>query len=363
MKAPPSQGRLTVFTLLLLGATFVALIADPAIASAASSKAPAQPRSAAPIRVTFGIEPASTTGADGRPNFSFGVTPGAVLFDQVALLNYSTVPLTLQVYARDAIETTEGGFGLLPAAATSRGVGAWISGPPGDAAVLVPPRTSSNDPGQTVVPFTLRVPAGAEPGDHVGGIIATLQTEGKNASGQRVVLDQRVGTRVFVRVSGQIAPKVAVRDVHAGYSGTIDPFGQGTVDVRYVVANVGNVDVGLTGQTVSVSGLVADSHSGRFAPIPLLLPGSSVSEVAVIHGVWPQFLLHSSVTVDPVLTNGTGSEPLNSVSASTTVWAIPWALLVLILVILAVVVYLRRGRKASRATPSRPTAERVPVAA
>ena len=116
-----------------------------------------RPATPAPGRVTFGIEPASASGADGRASFTFGVTPGAVLFDHVSLLNYSSVPLTLQVYARDAEETTGGGFGLLPASSTSRGVGAWISGPPGDAAVEVPPETAKGQPGQTVVPFTVQV--------------------------------------------------------------------------------------------------------------------------------------------------------------------------------------------------------------
>lgn len=281
----------------------------------------------------------------------------------MALLNYSSVPLTLQVYARDAVETTGGGFGLLPAAATSRGVGAWITGPPGDAAVQVPPETAPGKPSQTVVPFTLQVPADAQPGDHVGGILATLQTEGKNSSGQEVILDQRVGTRVFVRVSGQIVPKVTVTSVDANYGGTINPFGQGTVDVHYTVNNAGNVDLGLTGQSVTVSGLVADTHHVQLGDIQLLLPGSSVSEVAVVHGVWPQIRLHSTVTVLPVIVNGTGVEPVEAVSASASGWAVPWALLVVILVILIIVVYFRRRRKAHLAVPTRPSAKRVPVAA
>ena len=153
MKSPPSRGRLTVLVLFVLGATM------PAVVNIASAGA-ATPTPAT-SRVTFGIAPASATGADGRAHFTFGATPGAVLFDHVSLLNYASVPLTLQVYARDAQEATGGGFGLLPAAATSLGVGAWISGPPGDAAVQVPPRTAKGQPGQTVVPFTMRVPGRA----------------------------------------------------------------------------------------------------------------------------------------------------------------------------------------------------------
>jgi hypothetical protein len=358
MKSPPSQGRLTVFALLGLSA-IVLVVATGAPAGAATDR-PATP---APGRVTFGIEPASASGADGRASFTFGVTPGAVLFDHVSLLNYSSVPLTLQVYARDAEETTGGGFGLLPASSTSRGVGAWISGPPGDAAVEVPPETAKGQPGQTVVPFTVQVPANATPGDHVGGIIATLQTEGKNASGQQIILDQRVGTRVFVRVSGQISPRVTVSSVGAAYSGTANPFGQGTVDVHYVVTNAGNVDVGLSDQSISVSGLVADTHQARVAAVPLLLPGSSVSERVILPAVWPQFRLHATVTVNPVLLNGTSTQPLSPVTGSTSLWAIPWTLLLLIVVIVGLAWYIRRRRKAQRVVPSGPASKKVPVAA
>jgi hypothetical protein len=349
---------MTVLALLVMGAILL-FVATGNSAGAATPNA----ATSAPGRVTFGIEPASASGADGRPSFTFGVTPGAVLFDHVSLLNYSSVPLTLQVYARDAEETTGGGFGLLPASATSRGVGAWISGPPGDAAVQVPPETDKGEPGQTVVPFTVRIPSNATPGDHVGGIIAQLQTEGKNASGQQVILDQRVGTRVFVRVSGQIAPQVTVSSVSASYTGTVNPFGQGTVEVRYLVTNAGNVDVGLASQLVSVSGLVADTHHARVVAVPLLLPGSSVSESVLVPAVWPQVLLHAHVTVYPVLINGTGSQPLAAVTTSTSLWATPWALLLLIVIIVGVAIYVRRRRKARRAAPSRPRAEKVPVAA
>ena len=350
--APSALKALVVAALAILIATAPATSAVAATASAT--------RASASNRVTYGIGPASATGADGRPNFSFGVTPGATIFDHVALVNYSAVPLTLQLYARDATETTGGGFGLLSATATSHGVGAWISGPAGAGTEVVPPRTATG-PGQVVVPFTLKVPGDATPGDHVGGIIATLQTVGTNASGQKIILDQRVGTRVFVRVSGQIAPDVTVTSVAGTYSGTVNPFGRGSVTVRYLVSNTGNVDVALNSQSVSVSGLLADTRSVRVGAIPLLLPGSSVTESVVLPGVWPLVLLHATVTVHPLLLNGTTAELLPSVSAKTSVWALPWALIVLIVILVTIAFYLRRRRKAHRTAPARSASAKVPV--
>lgn len=313
--------------------------------------------------MTFGIEPASAAGPDGRPNFSFGVTPGGVLDDDAAVVNYSSQPLSLQVYATDGVETSNGGFGLLAAATKPTGVGSWITIPPGDATVHVPPE-SSGAPGHVVVPLTLHVPADASPGDHVGGLVASLQTVGTNSSGQSVVLDQRVGSRVFVSVSGPARPGLTVTDVGASYRGTVDPVGKGTVDVRYVIRNTGNEDLAVS-QSVAVSQVVGSTGHAEVPGIPLLLPGASVTEHATVTGLWPQFLLRAKVTAVGRPPANSGAKPVTA-TASAAVWAIPWpAIAVIGLVALALLVlFLRRPRRRARSLPKdvgRPADERVEV--
>jgi hypothetical protein len=300
-------------------------------------------------RVTFGIEPASSGGAPVRPNFSFAATPGAVVDDAVALVNYSPTPLSLQLYATDALETTGGGFGLLPASAAPTGVGSWIALPPGTSTVQVPAQTPTG-PGQVVVPIALHIPFKATPGDHVGGIVASLRTVGANSTGQRIVLDQRVGTRVFVRVAGALAPKLAVSDLHASYNGTLNPVGKGRVQVTYVVRNAGNTDLAVD-QSVRVSGPVADGRSVSAPKITLLLPGSSVSERVTVPGLWPQFLLHTTVTARPLALPGTALPGLVTATAGTWVRAIPWTLIVIVIVLLAAFWWYRRRRR-SRSVPA-----------
>jgi hypothetical protein len=317
------------------------LLPDPALAAAA-------PATGTPGQYRFGIEPASASGIDGRPGFAIGATPGAVVFDHVALLNYSNTPLTLLLSAADATETNLGGFGLQPPGQTSVGVGAWIAGPPGDASVGVP-AAKGNAPGEVVVPFTVKVPLDAVPGDHVGAILATLQTVGTNRTGQRVILNQRVGTRVFIRVSGVILPRVAITSVHADYSGTLNPLGRGVVTVEYVVSNTGNVDVALTAQRINVSGVVDDTHAASAGKIALLLPGASVAERVEVQSEWPQILLHASVAIQPVLLNGVGSSPMVRVTSSTTVWAVPWTLLFLVVLVAGGLWYWRRRARIARA--------------
>jgi hypothetical protein len=299
-------------------------------------------------RVSFGVEPASASGPDGRANFSFGVTPGAYLTDHVVVVSYSSRPVTLQLYPADAVETPSGGFGLLLQSQKSTGVGAWITLAPGDATVTVPAQTASA-PGEVVVPFSVRVPDAATPGDHVGGIVASLRTVGTNTSGQRVILNQRVGSRVFILVSGALVPGLRVSHLTESYDGTINPFGRGALRLRYDLTNVGNVDLAVD-QSVSVAGLVADSRHVALPTDPLVLAGSSIRESVIVPGVWPQFIATAKVSARGTMTpNSTVSV---STSASTWTWAVPWPLIVLIIVVLAAWYFGRRVRQHRSATPA-----------
>jgi hypothetical protein len=342
--------RLTWLGMKIVLATCLGILAfGPMSAGAATAPASGD-------RVTFGIEPVPT-GGTVRPNFSFSATPGAVVNDMVAAVNYSSEPLSLQVYATDAVETTAGGFGLLPAGQQPTGVGSWIALAPGDASVQVPAETV-NGPGGVLIPFVVHVPENATPGDHVGGIVASLQTTSSNTTGQRIILNQRIGTRVFLRVAGPVAPQLTVTGLHAVYEGTANPAGKGEVRISYLVKNTGNVDLGV-GQSVAVSGLVGDNQRAQLAKVPLLLAGASVPESVVVSGVWPQLLLHATVTAAPVAVAGTSVTGLAPASASTAVWAIPWTLLALIALAVLVIIWalrIRKRRGGKRRAPTSRTA-------
>ena len=306
-------------------------------------------------RVTFGIAPASARGPNGRSYLSYGVTPGAFLSDHVAVLNYSTVPLTLQVYVTNATETLSGGFGLAPAGQTLTGLESWVSVPSRLSTVSVP-ASSSSGPGEVVIPLTVRIPDNATPGDRVGGVVASLRTVGTNAKGERVILLQRVGTRLFIRVNGKLAPRLTIADLETGYQGTLNPFGQGQVKVSYLVRNTGNVDLALGHQAISVSGLLGITRHAGLGGVGLLIPGASIDESLVVHGVWPQFLLHTTVSAQPVVV--AAGNALGSVSgaASTSLWAVPWSPLCLVAVIVLsfVLAYRLRARRTARPRAHRP---------
>lgn len=299
-------------------------------------------------RVTFGVEPASATGPDGRSSFSLGATPGAVVEDDVAVVNYSTVSLSLQLYATDAINISGGGLGLPPPTSRPTGVGTWISLPAASSTVEVGPE-SAGQPGFTVVPVLVRVPTNASPGDHVGAVVASLQSAGKGKAGQRIVLDQRVATRMYIQVAGPLRPQLILTDLDTTYDGVLNPFGAGQVKIEYLVKNTGNVNLAVD-QSVTSSPLIGSARQITMPKIPLLLPGDSVHESIVVPRVWPQFLVHESVTAQArELGQAVATAPI-VVTAGSETWAIPWPLIVIVLVVLGLLfVLIRRRRRRRRA--------------
>jgi hypothetical protein len=357
---PRARPRLTTVAELVVGGVVMGIAVFGALPAGAAPASPAAATSPTPTsalsstspstggRVTFGVEPASANGPDGRSSFSLGATPGAVVEDDVAVVNYSTVSLSLQLYATDAINISGGGLGLPPPSSRPTGVGSWISLPSGSGTVEVAPE-SAGQPGFTVVPVLVRVPAKASPGDHVGAVVASPQSAGKGRSGQRIVLDQRVATRMYIQVAGPLHPQLTLTDLDTTYGGVLDPFGAGRVKIDYLVTNAGNVNLAVD-QSVTSSQLIGSTRQITVPKIPLLLPGASVHESVVVPGVWPQFLVHESVTAQARELGHAGAAAPIVVTAGSETWAIPWPLIVIVLVVLVLLlIVVRRRRRRRRA--------------
>ncbi|MCX5200795.1 hypothetical protein OG897_04860 [Streptomyces sp. NBC_00237] len=113
-------------------------------------------------------------GKGGRPYFYLQGAPGTVFEDKLSLTNPGRTPRTVRLRAEDA-------------------EGAWIALAAKE--VTVPPRTRAD------VPFTVTVPAAAQPGDHPGAVVAS-STDGR---------EQRAEVRL--RVSGPTLAALSVEDV------------------------------------------------------------------------------------------------------------------------------------------------------
>ncbi|WP_460446229.1 hypothetical protein [Angustibacter aerolatus] len=343
----------------LLVALGLALPADPAQALSRGD-------TTKPTTATFGVQPAFAGRPDARPFFRFGTTPDALVNDQLALRNYATRPVTLRLVASDATNLPDGGLTALPTGTASHDAGSWVAlgGAARSGQVTVPGRST------VVVPFRLRVPHDATPGDHVAGLLASLVTTTRDAQGTDVRLDQRVGTRLFVRVSGPLRPSLQVSGVTATWHGSSwNPFARGTVTLRYRLQNAGNVALGASA-TGSVHGLVGPTTRARAAGAALLLPGNGVDASVEVRGVRPVLRERATVRVTPLVVSG-DVVSVRGISRSVVLWVVPWllvGLLALLLVALFVLLVRRRRRRtgqrrraAQPATPAGRARHREPA--
>ncbi|MFF7973293.1 WxL protein peptidoglycan domain-containing protein [Streptomyces sp. NPDC007905] len=297
-----------------------------------------------------------------RPYFSLSADPGQTLTDKVAVTNKTGKPLTFRLYAADAYNTArDGGFAVRTLKERMRGVGAWAK--PALSRVTVPGHRT------VTVPFTLRVPQGAEPGDHPGAIVA-LETgvhplgrtrEGGSGApgGGRLALGVRraVGARVYLRVGGPTLPALSVEHVRIGHHQPLVPgLGDSTATITYTLRNTGNVTLdprvrlrarGLFGRTLLDRGLTGIPSE--------LLPGQRVRLTEAWHGAPQLDWGHLTVTASAQDTRQ---------SASASFLALPWLCAGLLFaagaVTGALLVRARRGR-ARRSVPVRPSPRAAPT--
>ncbi|GAA2679027.1 WxL protein peptidoglycan domain-containing protein [Actinoplanes palleronii] len=326
----------------LLGILIGLGLAGPAVAAPAASDG----------RVTFGVRPTGKTGPDKRSTFAYAATPGGVLTDQVEVSNAGLKPITVRVYASDAFTTSGGGFDLLAASTKSDDAGAWVTVSKGS--VTVPAR------GRTIVPFTLRVPATATPGDHTAGIVASVSTVQTDAKGNRVAVDQRVGSRVYLRVSGDLSARLTVEKLTATYHPDRNPFKTGRTTLTYLVRNTGNVRLGAH-QKVSVSTLWGGKREADgVADVAEILPGDAVTITAEVTGALPAVWLTGAVHADPLARPDDQKLQLSAVTREYGFWAVSWTTALALALLLAALVtgglLIRRRRRRAPAAPVVPSA-------
>lgn len=284
---------------------------------------------------SFSGAPADGDHSDStRTRFTFGGDPGQSISDFYYIENSGTLPQDVTVYATDAYNADDGTFSLFDGNVAPAGVGNWISidGAPRQVITLAPQSSK-------VIPFTLTIPADARPGDHVGGIIASVVTP----DGQ-VKLERRVATRLYVRVSGELQPALTVGGLSATYQPDLNPF-NGHVILTYTVKNTGNV--ALSANTVSsITGLFGMPLSGlTTSTMPEIFPDGSHIMTVTVPGVWQWMWMNASISLAGTIDKNApspGAMPTASREAST--WAMPWALLVLLVAGAFVYFYIRYSR-------------------
>ncbi|XVU28784.1 WxL protein peptidoglycan domain-containing protein [Actinoplanes sp. CA-054009] len=273
--------------------------------------------------LTWSVSPSGPLGPNGRTALDYKLDPGATLTDHIAVTNHSQKPLTLRLYASDAFTTPAGGFDLLAGSATPKDTGRWIQLA---RTTVTLPRSS-----RVIVPLTVTVPTNATPGDHAGGVVASL-TDSTNSE---FTVDHRVGTRVYLRVTGPLRPSHTISDVRLDAHTSWNPFRLPSLTASFTINNTGNVRLGAhpTAEASGPFGLA--STSATAPPIPEILPGNSLKTSIRLDAVPPLFR-------DQIVLSTPDAQSRH------TLWLIPWpqlALLALTAALLSGWLLTRRRRR------------------
>ena len=291
--------------------------------------------------VTWSVRPAPGDDGAARPNFVLEAEPGATVTDELVVTNDGRVNLVLGVYVSDAFNTADGETDLLAGEERPTDIGAWTTTEA--TSVTVPAG------GTATVPFTIAVPDDATAGDHVGGIVTSLTVTEEGTDGNRVRVERRLGTRIYLRVDGELRPELTFTDLTAEYHANLNPFAPGSMELTYTVENTGNVRLRATRTARVATSLGFAARVDEAADMDELLPENSYTLTQRVEGVWPGFSTTSSIELDPYDASG---EPLRPAAAPaiarTSTSLVPWSAIVLLLVALvvaAVLVVLRRRRR------------------
>lgn len=299
---------------------------------------------------TWGVFPTPAAGAamTDRAYFFHQGAAGSTVQDSATILNSSDKELTFQVFATDAMNTPAGGaFALLPVETEPKDVGAWIGLPPETATTVTVPAKGRKD-----IPFTVKVPADATPGDHVGGIVAlNTAVEGVQQEGKvQVGVKRSVGARLYFRVPGPVTAGLSVEDVKVSRSAPLLPWVEDArATVSYALVNRGNVVVEPR-VTVTAEGLFGREVLNRPArELKLvLLPGQRIE----LTEPWPDAPQSDWVTV--TVAAGAAAYPDLTSESATDFAAVPWpaAGTALVLAGAAIALWvLRRRRRAAGEQP------------
>ncbi|MFG6503383.1 hypothetical protein [Microbacterium sp. P05] len=276
--------------------------------------------------VTWSVAPADANGPDGRGRVEIALDPGATVTEHLAVRNLSETDTTFSLTAADGYYTSSGRFDMLAAGEQSIDAGTWIT---------VEPSVTIAAGKTAVVPYTITVPTNATPGDHAAGVAASVLRSATDADGTQIGVDSRVGFRVSTRVTGDLAPALAVTDVRAEYTPSWSLFSPGRVAVTYTASNTGNATLGVRDRV----GDAASEHGN-------LLPGETRAITVEPVDAWPLGLLFLGFTVEgSVADDAASAAPFTD---TLVLWAVPWLHLLAALGILLILLAILTGRRRTR---------------
>jgi hypothetical protein len=283
----------------------------------------------------FSSEPAVNGHIDNsRSRFTYQLSPGQTVSDEVFVSNTGSGTIQLVVYAADATTTLDGAYDVPTNDQQPKDVGSWVSFQNGAKQVLV---TLKHDKG-VAIPFKVTVPNEATPGDHAGGIAVGTISSGDG----QIKIQRRIVTRLYARIQGALNPSLTISSFSANYNPSWNPF-DGTVVEQFTIANNGNVALKATaiGQVFGAFG--NDLAAKTKGVITEILPGTSRMFAISIPHVGQWVYLNPAVTLVPATDkDALDAGKLPHVHRDSPLWIIPFSWLVVGVIAFAIFTFVRR---------------------
>lgn len=271
---------------------------------------------------------------------------GSKFVGHLQVTNSSQESARLHVYGVDGLTGTTSGTVYANMDDPKKAVGKWIT--PERDIVRLAPKSS------TVVDFTVKIPDGVEPGDHVGGVALESVDKPKSEGNFAVTEIIRVAVAVQIRIRGEAATSMEITNLGLeALPGTQLP------SVTVGIKNTGRllckpklaVTLAQGDNTLGTVNRDLDTVlPGKEIPYPLAwgtaLPAGKYNASVVLSGCGPQ----STRTAELELTTdleGTPTNPGTNLKQAEKSKGIPWWVLVLVAIAALVGGWLlaRRGRK------------------
>jgi hypothetical protein len=276
-------------TAVLVTAVLCVLTAAPALAQLTTSAGDVP---------TVGMTPTETRPDDPNSGqwFVFTLAPGETGRTKARIINTASVPQTVRLYIADLTFGSDG-TATIPQG-PSQDVGLW--GKFEQESVTLAPKQEGR------FPFSLSVPAAAEPGDHVGVVVAESEAGSTDPNGFKVV--KRIATRLYVTVPGDATKSYSMIKLSKKLTSTWWPT---KIEVTTLLRNTGRVRIH---PNVLVGGNKAKGA-------PTLLARSVEGYTGAVHVPFYGGPVKVPVTVN----SDAGAK-----SVSTSMFVIPWGPLAMI---------------------------------
>lgn len=254
--------------------------------------------------------------------FNFDLNSGQTKTATITITNRSDEPLDYVMETENFNRSTEEGvpvFSVTQLGEGATGIAQWVNFPDG-ASGTIAPRQSKD------ITFTISVPQNADPGGHYGAVFARQIK--KSTSGQTAVgIANRVGALVLGAVAGDVTSGAQIQSFDIP-----SIIWKGSLPLTMRVQNTGTVhfDSKATVSFRSLLGSTSEVDMGTHTILP--------KNVRDYEGTWTKKLPFGPYTVKATALDGT-NQP---VTTTTTLWAIPLALVIPIVIGLIILVFLIR---------------------